>query len=348
MNTLTQIQDRQNAILRTFNQVESILAPIHTGTGKYDLLNFNTFNLERLAKSTDLISSEFCAVNITTEGQRLHPDHPKHTDKPDFEWGAPVYKNDEVLIEIAGPDFGYTFAPQQICHIRNMVEKSFRAVESFTKKAIKARPMKPAEPRPSIPELKAEIQKKEETARYLYGNKRGLVWGRKTDADNKREHEIEKLKSQVRTTEARASKQTLLINKPAELKNKDATETPKNKYEYLCVMHDNSKYPVIVNLIIKKKFYDQILSGEKTKEYRAPSRFNARLLGFKDDNGKYSPRKDITHIRFINGYRADSPMLVAECKEVGCYTFINEIPEGLKKGDIAIEIILGKVVEHKP
>jgi len=111
-------------------------------------------------------------------------------------------------------------------------------------------------------------------------------------------------------------------------------------------MNKDDKYPVLVNLVIKKKYFDQILSGEKKKEYRAPSKFNARLLGFKDSNGKYSPRKDITHIRFINGYRADSPWLVAECKEVGCYTFKNEIPMGLQKGDIAIEIILGEVVEN--
>ena len=110
-------------------------------------------------------------------------------------------------------------------------------------------------------------------------------------------------------------------------------------------MYDNSKYPVVINLVIKKKYFDQILSGEKTKEYRAPSKFNARLLGFKDTNGKYSPRKDITHIRFINGYGPKSPMLVAECKEIGCYTFMNEIPEGMKKGQIAIEIILGRVAE---
>jgi hypothetical protein len=111
-------------------------------------------------------------------------------------------------------------------------------------------------------------------------------------------------------------------------------------------MKEKGKYPVLINLVIKKKYFDQILSGAKTKEYRAPSKFNARLLGFKDENGKYSPRKDITHIRFVNGYRADSPWLVVECKEVGCYKFVNEIPEGMKKGNSAVEIILGAIVEH--
>lgn len=347
METLSQIQTKQNAILMAFNQVESILAPIHTGIGKNDLLNFNHFNLERLAKNSNLISADAVKVNITTEQQRLHPDHPKYSAVPDFEWGAPTYDNGKVLIQIEGPDFGYSFAPQQICYIKGKLEKSFKSVESHTKKA--AKQMKPAIQRSSLPELKAEIQRKEETARYLYGNKRG-AWGVKTKADSKRSYEIEKLKSQARTIEAREKKTQTMQTKSALLKTdskkfikKSITLIPN---DYICDMKEKGKYPVLINLVIKKKFFDQILSGEKKKEYRAPSKFNARLLGFKDDNGKYSPRKDITHIRFVNGYKDNSPWLVAECKEVGCYTFVNEIPEGLKKGDIALEIILGAVVEH--
>lgn len=39
METLEKIQTRHKAILRTFNQVESILAPIHIGTGKNDCID---------------------------------------------------------------------------------------------------------------------------------------------------------------------------------------------------------------------------------------------------------------------------------------------------------------------
>jgi hypothetical protein len=41
MQTLEEIKTKHAKILRTINQVESILAPIHTGYGKNDCINIS-------------------------------------------------------------------------------------------------------------------------------------------------------------------------------------------------------------------------------------------------------------------------------------------------------------------
>jgi hypothetical protein len=102
----------------------------------------------------------------------------------------------------------------------------------------------------------------------------------------------------------------------------------------------NSKYPVMVDLIIKREWFDKILSGEKKEEYRTPSAFNNRLLGFKDTNGKYSPRTDVTHVRFFNGYQKDRKYMIVECKKIRAEKKIEE-----KITYIRIVIELGNVAE---
>jgi hypothetical protein len=102
----------------------------------------------------------------------------------------------------------------------------------------------------------------------------------------------------------------------------------------------NSKYPVMVDLIIKKEWFDKIFSGEKKEEYRQPSAFNNRLLGFKDTNGKYSPRTDVTHIRFFNGYQKDRKYMIVECKKIRAEKKIED-----KITYIRIVIELGDVAE---
>jgi hypothetical protein len=106
-------------------------------------------------------------------------------------------------------------------------------------------------------------------------------------------------------------------------------------------MKKDEKYPVMVDLIIKKEWFDKIFTGEKKEEYRQPSIFNNRLLGFKDTNGKYSPRTDITHIRFLNGFRKDRKYMIVECAKIRAEKKIEN-----ETTFIRIVIELGKVVEH--
>lgn len=70
-------------------------------------------------------------------------------------------------------------------------------------------------------------------------------------------------------------------------------------------------------LPIKKKWFDMILSGEKKEEYREikpyyKSRF-AKI--FEMHPYSYIPTGlDIHEIIFRNGYRSDSPSLIASCR----------------------------------
>lgn len=60
----------------------------------------------------------------------------------------------------------------------------------------------------------------------------------------------------------------------------------------------------ILELILKRRWFDMIASGEKREEYRQPSKWIlSRLEGKKYDA-----------VRFRNGYNPDSPVCVCEFK----------------------------------
>lgn len=66
----------------------------------------------------------------------------------------------------------------------------------------------------------------------------------------------------------------------------------------------------ILNLTLKKKWFDMILSGEKTEEYREiKSYWISRLMTGNDF-------KDIEYIRFTNGYSKDAPTFLIYCKHI--------------------------------
>jgi hypothetical protein len=114
--------------MMAFIQVESILQPVHIGEGKREQIIIQPSNIERLAKESDLISSYTCRVKVINE-----------------KIGTPGANAETVhKVKIEGADFGYEFAPAAICGLRKQVEKSFKAVESFTKKAGKVMNQAPA------------------------------------------------------------------------------------------------------------------------------------------------------------------------------------------------------------
>ena len=82
----------------------------------------------------------------------------------------------------------------------------------------------------------------------------------------------------------------------------------------------------MLTLPIKKKWFDMIRSGEKTEEYREMSIYWARRfekLWGKDwiqvadldipYQAVYPGSNPIHTVRFRNGYRADSPSILANC-----------------------------------
>lgn len=64
-----------------------------------------------------------------------------------------------------------------------------------------------------------------------------------------------------------------------------------------------------LNLTLKKKWFDMILSGEKKEEYREikPYWWNRLEYPFSDMKIKYDA------VKFRNGYSKDAPTIIIEC-----------------------------------
>lgn len=105
------------------------------------------------------------------------------------------------------------------------------------------------------------------------------------------------------------------------------------------------------------KYLDQIRAGTKVEEYRSLSEHNTKLLCELIDKNDLKPgehyvthfeefwrvKKDITHVRFFNGYRTDRKKLLCELKKVEINEFIKFIPDEMKPGTICFTLTLGKV-----
>lgn len=64
----------------------------------------------------------------------------------------------------------------------------------------------------------------------------------------------------------------------------------------------------ILTLTVNKYWFDMILSGHKNEEYRViKSYWVSRLV---NERVSYFDYKPFTHVRFVNGYRKDSPAII--------------------------------------
>jgi len=90
-----------------------------------------------------------------------------------------------------------------------------------------------------------------------------------------------------------------------------------------------------LHLTIKKKWFDMILSGEKTEEYRdIKPYYNLRLIG-----------KEYDTVVFRNGYARDAPSLTIELKTIH---FGTGKPEwGAEEGKTYFVLSLGKIINTK-
>jgi hypothetical protein len=94
--------------------------------------------------------------------------------------------------------------------------------------------------------------------------------------------------------------------------------------------------PSPLQLTLKKEWFDQILTGTKTSEYREYKEFWIKRL--MNPDGTY---KKYNVIHFRNGYNPDSRFMVVELKEIKIYKErINWF-----KSDKYFELVLGKVLE---
>ena len=90
-----------------------------------------------------------------------------------------------------------------------------------------------------------------------------------------------------------------------------------------------------LHLTIKKKWFDMILSGVKTEEYRDINPYyNLRLIGREYDS-----------VVFRNGYARDAPSLTIELKTI---RFGTGKPEwGAEEGKTYFVLYLGKIINTK-
>jgi hypothetical protein len=69
--------------------------------------------------------------------------------------------------------------------------------------------------------------------------------------------------------------------------------------------------PKVLHLTLQKKWFDQILDGTKTIEYREYKKYYIDRLLIED--GSYK-QYDVIHFR--NGYHSDAPYIVVELKKI--------------------------------
>lgn len=90
-----------------------------------------------------------------------------------------------------------------------------------------------------------------------------------------------------------------------------------------------------LHLTLKKKWFDMILSGEKTEEYRdIKPYYNLRLIG-----------KEYDTVIFRNGYARDAPSLTIELKTIRFGT--GKIEWGAEEGKTYFVLSLGKIINTK-
>ena len=106
-----------------------------------------------------------------------------------------------------------------------------------------------------------------------------------------------------------------------------------------------------LHLTLKKKWFDMILRGEKTEEYREVKMYWAERLmtGFPQTYGvieRLNPDfKDFTEIEFKNGYAKDAPTLLVEC--LGINFGITKQEWSDEAGKEVFVLKLGRIINFK-
>lgn len=107
-------------------------------------------------------------------------------------------------------------------------------------------------------------------------------------------------------------------------------------------MAKTQKTPI---LIIKEEYFNEILEGVKTEEYRSLSEHYFRMFSTKNDNGEYANIKDIKEIILAVGYSKNRKTMRVQLKDLYIVEFWNDIPEGFQKGDECFVLELGEIIE---
>jgi hypothetical protein len=88
-----------------------------------------------------------------------------------------------------------------------------------------------------------------------------------------------------------------------------------------------------LTLRLKKKWFNMILSGEKTEEYRDIKLFYDRLF-----------KKEYNCIRFINGYATNAPEFFIELHSIE--KGLTKLPFAENAGKLVYVLKLGKIIKR--
>jgi hypothetical protein len=98
-----------------------------------------------------------------------------------------------------------------------------------------------------------------------------------------------------------------------------------------------------LTLALKKLPFDVMVTGEKSREYRKPSKWiKSRLY-------KHGAKREYEFIKFVNGYGAHRPYFVCEflyffkSSEIENIQFSNGLVVDVERGDFVIA--LGEIIE---
>lgn len=100
-----------------------------------------------------------------------------------------------------------------------------------------------------------------------------------------------------------------------------------------------------LNLTLKKKYFNQILSGEKTEEYREVKSYWIKRLTNQNDDGTINGNsfyKEFSLVKFTNGYGRNAPSFTIELKGIEIQTIRHEIYNFDEVGVFSIR--LGRIV----
>lgn len=98
----------------------------------------------------------------------------------------------------------------------------------------------------------------------------------------------------------------------------------------------------ILHIPIKREFFDAILAGTKTEEYRAYSPFWISRLGVVNAEGQLYDFRRYDIVRFRNGYDPDSPVMDVEYQGTILEEFMDVPEDSPERFGFAIQ--LGKVL----
>ena len=103
-------------------------------------------------------------------------------------------------------------------------------------------------------------------------------------------------------------------------------------------------------LVLKKQYFDEILAGTKTEEYRDFTDHNISRLAVCDENGAILDTRKYKTVKFQNGYSKNAPQMIVEVKEI--FLDIDEEVDleaenaELNTDNCNFTIILGKILDR--